>query len=192
MRTYQHTFFTALDGYDILHFVHQSDAGVCSGLRRRFLYWYLFRFSTMLWSVCEITLRHSVVISAVPTVLPLILRNFHVNYKNFPCVLSYPRLSLGMFVFNFLSWGLLITLWKQLLWLFHFLLYSSAFICLSPLRGSQDTAIIVLDTYDMYTWGSDAGVGSGRLVLLFYSYGFRFSVLTWNVFEIGGRNSDVY
>jgi hypothetical protein len=39
--------------------------------------------------------------------------------------------------------------------------------------------------YDIYAGDkSDAGVGSGRLGRLLCSYRFRFSVLTWNLFEI--------
>jgi hypothetical protein len=61
------------------------------------------------------------------------------------------------------------------------------------MRSSQDTAITVLDKYDMYTGDkSDAGVGSGRLGRLSCSYGFRFSVSTWNLFEVAVRDSDVY
>jgi hypothetical protein len=61
------------------------------------------------------------------------------------------------------------------------------------MRSSQDTAIAVLDRYDMYAGStSDAGVGSGRLGRLLYSYGFRFSVSTWNLFEIAVRDADVY
>jgi hypothetical protein len=37
MRTYQHTAFTILVGYDILNGEHKSDAGVGSGRRRRFV-----------------------------------------------------------------------------------------------------------------------------------------------------------
>jgi hypothetical protein len=47
------------------------------------------------------------------------------------------------------------------------------------MRSSHDTAITVLYRYDMYAGDkSDAGVGSGRLGRLLYSYGFRFSVST--------------
>jgi hypothetical protein len=38
---------------------------------------------------------------------------------------------------------------------------------------------------------SDAGVGSGRVGRLLCSYGFRFSVSTWNLFEVALRDSDV-
>jgi hypothetical protein len=45
--------------------------------------------------------------------------------------------------------------------------------------SSLDTAITVLDRYDMYTGDkSDADVGSMSLGRLFFSYGFRFSVWT--------------
>jgi hypothetical protein len=61
------------------------------------------------------------------------------------------------------------------------------------MRSSQDTTITVVDRYDMYTGDkNDAGVGSGRLCRLLCSYGFRFSVSTWNLFEIAVRDSDVY
>jgi hypothetical protein len=61
------------------------------------------------------------------------------------------------------------------------------------MRISQDTAVTVLDVYDMYTGDkSDAGVGSGRLGRLLCSYGFRFSLSSWNLFEIAVRDSDVY
>jgi hypothetical protein len=61
------------------------------------------------------------------------------------------------------------------------------------MRSSQDTATTVLDRYDMYAGDkSDADVGSGRLGRLLCSYGFHFSVSTWNLFEIAMRNSDVY
>jgi hypothetical protein len=61
------------------------------------------------------------------------------------------------------------------------------------MRRCQDTAITVLDRYDMYAGDkSDAGVGPGCLGRLLYSYGFRFSVSTWNLFEIAVRDSDVY
>jgi hypothetical protein len=60
------------------------------------------------------------------------------------------------------------------------------------MRNSQDTSTTVLDRYDMYTGDkSDADVGSGRLVRLVCSYGFPFSVSTWNLFEIAVRDSDV-
>jgi hypothetical protein len=61
------------------------------------------------------------------------------------------------------------------------------------MRSIQDTAITVLDRYYVYAGDkSDAGVGSGRLVRLLCSYGFRFSVSIWNLFEIAARDSDVY
>jgi hypothetical protein len=61
------------------------------------------------------------------------------------------------------------------------------------MRSSQDTAITVLDRYDMYAGEeSDAGVDLGRLGRLLCSYGFRFSLSTWNLFEIVVRVSDVY
>jgi hypothetical protein len=61
------------------------------------------------------------------------------------------------------------------------------------MRSSQDTATKVLDRYDMYAGDkSDAGVGSGRLGRLLYSYGFRFSVSTWILFEVAVRDSEVY
>jgi hypothetical protein len=55
------------------------------------------------------------------------------------------------------------------------------------MRSSHDTSITILDTYDMYT-----GIGSGRLGRLLFSYGFRFSVSTWNIFGIAVRDSDLY
>jgi hypothetical protein len=61
------------------------------------------------------------------------------------------------------------------------------------MRSSQDMAIAVLDRYDMYAGDkSDAGVCSGRLGRLLYSYGFRFSIPTLKLFEIAVRDSDVY
>jgi hypothetical protein len=74
MRTYQHTAFTVLDGYDILYSGHKSDAGVGSGRRRRFLDLYGFRFFAMLLNVFLIELRDSVVFSVVQSVLRMILR----------------------------------------------------------------------------------------------------------------------
>jgi hypothetical protein len=57
------------------------------------------------------------------------------------------------------------------------------------MRSSQDTAITILDRYDMYAGDkSDAGVGSRRLGRLLCSYEFRFSVSTWKLFEIAVRN----
>jgi hypothetical protein len=59
--------------------------------------------------------------------------------------------------------------------------------------SSHDTAITVLHGYDMYAGDeSDAGVGSRRLGRLLCSYVFRFSVSTWNLFEVAVRDSDVY
>jgi hypothetical protein len=53
------------------------------------------------------------------------------------------------------------------------------------MRSSQDMAITLLDRYDMYAGDkSDAVVGSRILGRLLCSYGFRFSVSTWNPFEI--------
>jgi hypothetical protein len=61
------------------------------------------------------------------------------------------------------------------------------------MRSSQDTAITVLDRYDMYAGDkSDAGVGSGRPGRFLCSYGFRFFVSTLNLFEVAVRDSDVY
>jgi hypothetical protein len=61
------------------------------------------------------------------------------------------------------------------------------------MRNSQDTATTVIDIDDMYAGDkSDTGVGSGRLGRLLCSYGFRFSVSTWNLFEIAVRDSGVY
>jgi hypothetical protein len=57
--------------------------------------------------------------------------------------------------------------------------FDSLCICLTPMRSSRDTAITVLDRYDMYVGDrSDAGVGLGRLCRPSCSYGFRFSVST--------------
>jgi hypothetical protein len=69
MRIYQHTAFTVLDRYDILHVGHKRDAGVGSERRRRFLDWYGFRFSTTLWNVFVKELRDSVVFSVVQMVM---------------------------------------------------------------------------------------------------------------------------
>jgi hypothetical protein len=61
------------------------------------------------------------------------------------------------------------------------------------MRSSQDTANTVLDKYDMYAGDKcDAGFGSGSLGRLLCSYGFRFSVSIWNLFEIAVRDPDVY
>jgi hypothetical protein len=61
------------------------------------------------------------------------------------------------------------------------------------MRSSQETAITVLDIYDMYAGDkNDAGVDLGRLGRLLCSYEFRFSVSTWNLFEIAVRDSDVH
>jgi hypothetical protein len=69
MRTYQHTAFTVFDTYDILYDGHESDAGVGSACRRRFLDLYGFRFSTTLWIVNVTELRDSVMFSVVQTIL---------------------------------------------------------------------------------------------------------------------------
>jgi hypothetical protein len=61
MRTYQHTDFAVLDIYDIFYGGNKSDAGVGSGRLRRFLDWYVYRFSTTLWNVFIIELRDSFV-----------------------------------------------------------------------------------------------------------------------------------
>jgi hypothetical protein len=59
--------------------------------------------------------------------------------------------------------------------------------------SSYDTAIIVPVKYDMYAGEkSDASVGSVHLDRLLYSCGLRFSVSTWNLFEIALRDSRVY
>jgi hypothetical protein len=68
MRTYQHTAYIVIDRY-ILYGEHKSDAGVDSGRRRRFLDWYRFRFSTVLWNVFVTELLDSIVFSVVQTVL---------------------------------------------------------------------------------------------------------------------------
>jgi hypothetical protein len=61
------------------------------------------------------------------------------------------------------------------------------------MHSRQDTAITVLDRYDMYAGEkSDSGVGSGRLGRFLGSYGFHFSVSTWNLFERAVRDSDAY
>jgi hypothetical protein len=61
------------------------------------------------------------------------------------------------------------------------------------MRSKQDTAITVVFRYDIYAADkSEIGVGSGRLGRLLCSYGFRFSVSTWNLFEIAVRDLDVY
>jgi hypothetical protein len=58
------------------------------------------------------------------------------------------------------------------------------------MHSSQDMAITVLDRYDTYAGDkSDAGVGSGRIGWHLRSYGFSFSVSTWNLFEIAVRDS---
>jgi hypothetical protein len=59
---------------DILYAGDKSDAGVGTGRRRQFLNLYGFRFSITLWNVLEIALWDSVVLSAVQTVLRMILR----------------------------------------------------------------------------------------------------------------------
>jgi hypothetical protein len=69
MRTYQHTAFTVLDKYDIMIAGHESDAGVGSGRRRRFLDWCEFRFSATLSVVFLIELRDYIVFSVVQTIL---------------------------------------------------------------------------------------------------------------------------
>jgi hypothetical protein len=69
MRTYQDTAFAVLVRYDIFYGGHQSDAGVGSGRRRRFLDSYGFRFSTPLWNVFVMELSDSVVFSVVQTVI---------------------------------------------------------------------------------------------------------------------------
>jgi hypothetical protein len=69
MRTYQRIALTVLDRYDILYGGHESDAGVGSGRRRRFLDWRGFRFSTTFWNVFVIELRDSVVFSVVQTLM---------------------------------------------------------------------------------------------------------------------------
>jgi len=38
MRIYHHTAFTVIERYYIVYHGHKSDAGVCSGRRRRFLF----------------------------------------------------------------------------------------------------------------------------------------------------------
>jgi hypothetical protein len=59
------------------------------------------------------------------------------------------------------------------------------------MRSSHDTAITVFDRYDMFAGDkSDADVGAGRLFGLLCSYGFRFSVSTWNLFEIAVQVAD--
>jgi hypothetical protein len=61
------------------------------------------------------------------------------------------------------------------------------------MRSNHDTAITVLDRYDMYAgYKCDIDVGSERLGGLLCSYGFRFSLSTWKLFEIAVRDSDVY
>jgi hypothetical protein len=66
--------------------------------------------------------------------------------------------------------------------------YSPLCSCLTRMLSSSDKAIIHFDRYDMYAGDkSDAGVGSGRLGRLLWSYGFRFSVSTWNLFEVAVR-----
>jgi hypothetical protein len=69
MRTYQHTAFAVLERYDTFYGGHQSDAGVGSGRRRRFLDLYGFRFFMTLGYVFITELRDSVVFSVVQTVL---------------------------------------------------------------------------------------------------------------------------
>jgi hypothetical protein len=71
MRIYQNTASAILQRYGILYGGYKSDAKVGSGRRRRFLDWYLFRFSTTLWKVFVIELRDSVLFSVVQTVMEL-------------------------------------------------------------------------------------------------------------------------
>jgi hypothetical protein len=72
--------------------------------------------------------------------------------------------------------------------LFRFRFYSSLCICFAPMLSSQDTAITVLDRYNMCAGvKSDAGIGSGRHCRLLCSYGFRFSLSIWNLFEMAVR-----
>jgi hypothetical protein len=69
MRTYQHIALAVLDRYNTFHGGHQSDVGVGSGRRRRFLDLYGLRFFMTLGNVFVIELRDSVVFSVVETVM---------------------------------------------------------------------------------------------------------------------------
>jgi hypothetical protein len=69
MRTSYHNAFTVFDWYDVMDTGEETDAGVGSGRRRRFLVWYGFSFSTTLANVFVIEMHDSVVFSAVRTIL---------------------------------------------------------------------------------------------------------------------------
>jgi hypothetical protein len=62
-------FITILDRYDILYGGQKSDAVLVSGLRRRFLDWYVLRFCRTAWKVFVIELRFSIVCSVVQTIM---------------------------------------------------------------------------------------------------------------------------
>jgi hypothetical protein len=61
MRTYHHTTFKLLNGYDILYGGQKSDAGFCAWRRRRFLDSYGFCFSSTLLNVFVTEMWDSVV-----------------------------------------------------------------------------------------------------------------------------------
>jgi hypothetical protein len=68
VKSYLDGFLDETIQYDTLYGGHESDAGVGSGRRRRFLYLYGFVFSTTLCNVFVIELRYSVLISVAKTV----------------------------------------------------------------------------------------------------------------------------
>jgi hypothetical protein len=93
MRTYQHIAFAVLDRYDTFYGGHQSDVGVGSGRRRRFLDLYGSRFFMTLGNVFVIELRDSVVFSVAKTILSTFdvyyaygsAHTFsHLHYMNLP------------------------------------------------------------------------------------------------------------
>jgi hypothetical protein len=117
-------------------------------------------------------LRDSIVLSAVETVLRMILRIL-------PPILIVRIFPISSVIRGCVSECLGVIMLNSRYNLFRFRFYSSLCICLTPMHSTQDTAITVLDTYDMYAEDkSDAGVGSGRLGRLLCSYGFRFSIST--------------
>jgi hypothetical protein len=149
MRTYQHTAFTVLHKYDIPYDGYKRDAGVSSWHRRWFSDWGGFHFYTTFWNVCEIVLRDSVVVSAVQTVLRMILcilphiliiRIFPISYVIRGCLSEY----LGVTTFEEVR----LYHWKNSWYdLFRFRFHSSLCICLTPMSSNQDMAITVLDRW---------------------------------------------
>jgi hypothetical protein len=134
----------------------------------------------MLGNVFEVALRDSVLFLQYrrsSQQCMYIARTFsHLYYKNLCCMLGYWRLSFG--VFENIKFGeVRLGHWKYCRYdLFRFRFYFSLFVCLTRMRGIQDTATIALDEYDiMYAGGkSDADVGTGRRRQFLNRYGFRF------------------